>query len=795
MFDHFLAPEAGRLALGAGFVLLLLGVLVARRPRLVVGHPRLVLLGVALVSAVAALALVRLEPPGLRLQLDPSTEPLLPLGDPGRALYEQAVLEFGDDEIYAIAMESDDAFARESLETLSALHGQIAQLPGVRRVTSLADTVSFRYDAAEDWVEIGRLFNGVPESDAELAALRDRALADPLLRRTAVSKDGRTAGISIRFREMTDREFIASRLDEQIAALLDAAARPGLSFYVAGRPHAKARVYHGMVRDLTVLIPLAVAMLAIVLVIATGSRRGVALPIANVLIATLWTFGAMALLARPLTILSTLLGPMLIAIGSVYGVHMLARYDEERAEPGDAAEVAARTLLHVRLPVAIAGTTTQIGFGALMLSDVPAVIELGGFSVLGVACVSFLSLVALPAALALLPPRREVSALPAALARLSERFAVELERSLAGLAAACVRRSGRVIALALVASCVAALAIPRIVIDTDYLSFFDEDAPVRRDFAAMNRLLSGAIPIYVVLSGNGAGSFREPEAMRALEALQERVARIPGVSHTLSMADTLRVMNRAVERDDPAEARIPDTRPAVMELLQMAPKDAMHRFTNVNHSRANLVVRTGEVGSAAIRRLTYALRAAVRDVLPEGLEGAPAGNAILLARSADGIARSQGLAVGLAAGSIFVLISLLLGSVRLGLLAMVPNLLPVGVYFGLLGLGAAPLSLPTSLIGSMALGIAIDDTAHFLVRYRRERSAGRSPEEAARETAFRVGRPIAITSLMLSLGFLVITLSGFVTLREFGVLSATTMAVCLLTDLALLPALLARARA
>jgi uncharacterized protein len=113
----------------------------------------------------------------------------------------------------------------------------------------------------------------------------------------------------------------------------------------------------------------------------------------------------------------------------------------------------------------------------------------------------------------------------------------------------------------------------------------------------------------------------------------------------------------------------------------------------------------------------------------------------------------------------------------------------------MLGLGAAPLSLPTSLIGSVALGIAIDDTVHYLVRYARARRDGLSPAQATLVCGRRVGRPIAITSVMLIAGFLVVSLSGFATLQQFGLLSAATMGVCLLTDLLLLPALLVRARA
>jgi len=796
--------QAWLVALAGGLAAIAAAAGLARRPAAVTGHPRSVLAVIALVTLAAGAAIVRPDPLGLRLVIDPSTEPLLPVGDPARARYERAVAEFGDDELYAIAMESEaGVFAPEPLAALATLHREIARLPGVRRVQSLADVVTFRFDPQEDWIEVGRLFDAVPEGEAALAALRERALGDPLLRRNVVSDDGRAAGVTVRFAEMTDAEFIASGLDERIEALVAAARAPGLRFHVSGRPHLKASVYRGMVRDLAVLIPLALAVLAAVLALASGSRRGVALPLAGVALSVLWTHAAMALLDVRLTILASLLGPQLIAIGSVYAVHLLGAYDEERAA-GDAGAVALRTLRAMRLPVAVSGLTTWIGFAAVCVSDVPAVREMGAFSALGTGCITLLTLTALPAALALLPPRRERSALPARLAQASERLALAIERGLGALHGAATRRPDAFIAAAVVAAGIASWAVPRIVVDTDYVSFFAEDAPVRQDFDAVNRLLAGAIPLFVVLEGEGPGAFREPAALRALESLQARVDRIAGVSRTASVADLLRSMNRAVEADDPAAERIPDERAAVSELLQLAPKDELGRFVNGDQSRANLVVRTGEVGSAAIRRLTAALRGAARselgserDAMPGAgrLVAEPTGNAILLARSADGIADSQGLSVGLATVAILALVSLALRSWTLGLVALLPNAFPVLLFYGMLGLGVAPLSLPTSLIGAVALGIAIDDTVHFLVRYRRERRRGASPEAAARRTGLAVGRAIVITSAMLAAGFGVIALSGFATLREFGLLFAATVGLCVVADLVLLPALLVRLRA
>jgi predicted RND superfamily exporter protein len=207
------------------------------------------------------------------------------------------------------------------------------------------------------------------------------------------------------------------------------------------------------------------------------------------------------------------------------------------------------------------------------------------------------------------------------------------------------------------------------------------------------------------------------------------------------------------------------------------------------------VVRTGTVGSQEVLALTDALEHGIEDgALPKPLTASVTGNAILLSRSADGIAGGQLSSVCLASGSIFLLVLAGLRSIPLAVIAMIPNVLPVLYFFAVLGSGVAPLSLPTSLIASVALGISIDDTVHYIVRYRAERMAGRSPELASQRAGEATGTAIITACAMLVAGYAIIAVSGFATLRQFGLLSAATMLMCLFTDLILLPALLLRWR-
>ena len=769
------------------------------RPALVVRRSGFVLALVGLITAGAVASIVRFDPPGFRIELDPSSEPLIPRGDPGHESYRLATLNFGTDDVYVIALETEDAFTRENLLTLQRITGRIRRLPGVRGAESLVDVLSFRYVPEEDYVRVGPFIDDVPEDDAALAELREVALADGLYRKTIISPDGRTAAINVSFHPMTDGEFLERDLDGSILRILEQETDPGHHWYVSGRPHIRAAAHALMVQDLLRLVPLSMGLAAIVVYLLTGSIRGVVAPLSSCLIATIWTFGALAVLGYDINVITLALAPTLICVGSVYGIHVIARYERIAAHEPDSRAAALHCLEYSRTPVGIAGFTTCMGFGALLIADIPATNEMGGFAIFGVAAVTVLSLTWMPAILGLLPIEKGDEygqPIYERRTRASAFFGRQIDRGLQSIGRVTVEHSGRCLVLWALVTAAAVALIPRIVVDTDFLRFFDEDSRVRTDFDSVNRLLAGTIPLYVTLVGPEEGTFRRPEVLRATEHLQQRIAEIPAVSQVLSAVDLIRVANYAIEGEAEGADRIPDSRAAVAEVVFMIPKAKLRRFATSNHSKANLVVRTGRLGSAAIRDLERRIRAAIaRAEIPREIRVDVVSNATLLSHSADGIARNQVTQVGFAALAILVLVCIVFRSIPLGVLSMVPNVVPVVIYFGILGTGITTLSLPTSLIGCIALGIAIDDTVHFLVAYRTRRRAGDTPETAASHVVRTVGRPIVITSFTLVIGFLAMLLSGFATLREFGYLTALTMGICLLTDLVLLPSLLVRFRA
>jgi predicted RND superfamily exporter protein len=779
----------------AGVPLLAAATVSVLRPRWIVDHPIAVLVLHGVFTVVFAAAFFRWEPFGVRIGIDASSEPLLPENDPGEPLYQRAILAFGDDDVFVISMETGDVFTQPNLSTLKGVGDEIQKLPGVRGIESLAKVYAYRWNAKDESVEMGHFIDDVPTDAAALADLRARALADPLYPKTIVSRDGKTAAINVTFTAMSDDEFVKQDLDGRIAAILQQATRPGVTFHVTGRPHIRAQAHALLVHDLSRLVPIAVAVSVIALWLMTGSLRGTLVPLLFNVMATFWSYGAMAAMGGNLNLITLVMGPALITIGGVTAVHSFECYEQIAKTSRDAREAALRTLEYTAEVVLIAGLTTIVGFAALLINEIPATNELGGYCIFGVAAITVISLTGLPAMLSLLPLHHEESgrALYTAQTRLAEWFQRSVEHRLEKIGTWQIEHRNGVLAAWIASGVVACLLMPRIVTDTDFITFFRKSSAVRQDFTAVNERLTGAVPLYVVLESDHEGTFRDPAALRAVERLEARIEKLPGVTAVVSAADLVKVANQALEQGKPEEARIPDTRPELAELMFLIPKEKLRTFATSNHSSANLLVRSDRLGSMALRELEDSIHAAITaESLPPGIRADVTGNAIRINRGADGIAGNQVAQLTLTIACVLVIVTVVFRSFGLGILAMPTNVLPVFLFYGALGAGVATLSIPISLIGSVALGITVDDTCHYLQGFRHRRADGQTAERAALECTMEVCRAMVVTSTMEITGFLVMMFSGFATLQQFGYLTAITMTMCLATDVVMLPAMVVK---
>lgn len=744
--------------------------------RLVTARPWLTVGAVLAVTLLAALQVVDPRSGELRLRIDPSVERLLPRGDETRLLYEEVREIFGNDQHMIVALAAESAFSADMLRRVLRLTERLEALEGVDRVVSLTTALDIR--GVDDVLSIAPFVEEVPEDPAALAAIRRHVQESAVYARVLASEDGRATSLLVYLDDIPEAEFRSSGLDARIAEVAREEAGDAAEVWIGGSPHSKQATSQLLLSDVSRVIPIGAALLGLTALVAFRTLRGTLVPLLTIAIANIWTVGSMAALGVPLNLVTIVVPALVQTVGFAYAIHVVSHaYD--LLKHGEAApdQIGARALRELALPLALTAFTTAAGLSTLTVSPMLAVREFGIFSVLGVLYTSLAAATFTPAALQIGRPRAPGSSGSDGFDRLAERLGhFDIER-----------RRAIFVGAALLA-CLALVGVSRIQINTDFVTNFRLDHPVRRDAEAINRWLGGVGTFDVVIEAEEADAFKEPRKLRALEELQRWLEEQPEVGATNSLADYVKSIHWGMHDNDPGRRRIPETREMVSQLLLFGANDELDLVIDPGYQLANVRLRSRTLDSQGASQLLARIEERLQE-LPGDLHGRVTGDGALLARAVDDIARTQARSLVLAFGVIYLVLAGLLTSFRVGAVALVPNALPVLFYFGLLGWSGVTLNATTGLIACLALGIAVDDTIHFFARFNREAHALGDERRASLETLRSVGRPVTITSLALCLGFLVLMTAELKNQAEFGMMTAATLAFAWWADVMVTPAL------
>ena len=704
-----------------------------------------VLLVLALPSVASLAALFDPATGGLRLHVDASADRLLPEDAPERAFYDRTLRLFGSDKALVVVIGAPDVFAAGTLARLVELTRRLEDQPGVASVLSLANAPNVR--ALEDDVVVEPFLAEIPGDPAGLVALRESVLGNPLYGGSLVARDGRATALVVRLRGLSDDEIMRGGIDLHILAEAEGvfAGEPGAEVWITGGPHIQAEGARVLLSE-SVTLPLAsLALLAAVLVLAFRTGRGIALPLATISLSVLWTLGLAAAFGHALNAVTVLVPPLLVTLGLSYTVHVVSEYyDEVRAHAGvDLPELVGEALQRTALPLFTCGVTTAVGFASLCLSPLGAVRDFGWLSVAGTVFSLLASLTFAPAVLALLPAPRRLPPLSG-----GGGLSAVLARACAALARFDVERRQLVFAAALAVLAVALFGATRMKVGTQQIEKFAADAPVRVHFEAVNRRFGGVNPLTIVLETDRTEGFKEPETLRAVKDLQDWLEAQPEIGGTTSLVDYLEVAHRAFEGGEGASLAIPASRGLVSQLLFAAGSDELEHFVDGPFEAAAVHVRAKVIDSAEVAALTGRIETRLRE-LPAPLHGAVTGSSVVFNEALDEIIRGQAASLVTGLGVIYLILAVMFLSARIGLLALIPNVLPIAFYFGLLGWTGITLSPGTSLVAPIVLGIAVDDTIHYFARFMEDARRLGSERQATESTLRAIGPPVTTTALAL----------------------------------------------
>ncbi len=708
--------------------------------------------------------------------VDNSLEVWLVGDSPEYAVYQRFVETFGSEEFIIAAIEGDGLFDEAGRAVLEEATRRAAAVRGIESAlspTTILDALGLPVDKGVD------VFRATPTYDGLL-----------------VSADGRTAALFMTIDpRAAERPEIVADLRETLGFL----AEKGFGLRMGGPPVLNAELNALSSRDPRVLFPVVFVVTMLFLAALFRNLRGVLVPIASLLVTVLVSLAVINLLGRRLNMITVGFPTVLWVLGISQAVHLLTAYGRRLKAGRPARRAVSEALTEIRYPCFLMSITTAVGFLSLLFSDVGPVRELGAYTAGGILFGFWVNILVAPALL-LLGRRQDRSAAneSADETRTGTRFGLLLGWTVNHRL---LILSG---ALGLMAACL--FLATGIEVETNALRFLKEDNALVEDYAVIQERLVGLAPLEIVVkrSADELLSATIGKIRAFSHALDERVA---GAT-TLSIDDFLKAaafrlsLGVRIEEGLTLEA----LRRRAEEFFRTVPAPAC----------AALLPALGlkmEMG-AYITPDTRSLRVSVLSPLFEGgefirfkkeVEAAAAesfgssapltGIVPLLVSMQEYLTSSQIRCLGAALIVVFFFMIVAARSVVLALLCMVPNIFPVVVNFGVMGLLGVRLDAATMMIASVAVGIAVDNTIHMIVAYRSCRGQGLTRGAALEKTLRWKGTPIVYTTCITCVGFLVLAFSNFLPMGWFGALTALTIFWAMVGDLLILPTLFGRKEA
>ncbi len=759
------------------------------------------------------------------LAFDTSTEGFLHEHDPTLVLYNEFRDQFGRDELVLVALRPERVFDLDFFELLREIHGRLEEeVPYLDEVTSLINARATRGREGELIVE--DLMEEWPESPQELRALQAYAEANTSYRNLLLSEDGALTTIMIKTsqysaqpesddigagfeegpeEEPTAAEAAASYLTDaentevvrRVHEVMNDYRGRGVEISVAGSPVVTHAIKNSMKSEMPFFVRLTLLAIAVLLFALFRRVSAVVLPMVVVLLTMLATLGLMVVTGTAAKMPTMILPSFLLAVGVGDSVHILTLFYRALDSGSGKEDAIVSAVEHSGLPVTLTSLTTAGGLLSFAPAALAPISDLGTFAPTGVMLAWFLSVVLLPALLAAVPIRARV--VPGA--QLEARDSIEprdaLDRILLRAADLAADRPWSIVGGSAALFCLAAALASLVHFSHNPLEWLPEDSAVRQATAHIDQTMRGSITLELILSREGENAWYDPAALERLDAVSQAAETYRSgpvfIGKSFSVVNVLKEINRALNENSEDHYSIPKSRELVAQeflLFENSGSDDLEELVDSQFSKLRLTLKAPFVDAIAYSRTISEIHDSVTKSLGADTDITLTGIMPLLFRTMSAVVITMTRSYLLAFGVIATLMILLIGSVKLGLVAMIPNLLPIALAMGVMGIFGMPLDIFTLLIASISLGLAVDDTIHFMHNYRRYLLEHGDSRTAIRYTLATTGRALLFTTLVLATGFAILGFSSMSNIFNFGVLTSFAITAALLADILLAPALM-----
>jgi len=689
-----------------------------------------------------------------------------------------------DNVLFVLAPKNGQVFTNDTLAAVEWLTKESWQIPFSLRVDSITNYQHTSADGDDLLVE-DLVLNPKTLTKDQLLIKRDIAVAEPLLVNRLISKDASHTGINVtlQFPQKDLSEIPQVNTFVKKMATEFTSKYPNVDIRLTGLAIMNNAFPEASKSDMQTLYP---TMFVLVLVFLMLMLRSIPATISSALVIILTiasTMGLASWLGIVLSPPSTSVPVIVMTIAVADCVHILVSFLQNFRLGKSRFEAMKESLRINLMPVFLTSLTTIIGFLSLNFSDAPPFRDLGNMAAMGVMLAFLLSVLLLPALMMILP----VSKKP---------MATRGTQAMNNLAEFVIRNKTKLFWINGLIIIIFVMQIPRNSLNDEFVKYFDETISFRVDTEYAVEHLTGIYRIEYSLGAGGDGQVTSPQYLKLLEDFANWYRAQPRVLHVNVLTDIMKRLNKNMYGDDPDEYKIPEDPKLAAQYLLLYEFSLpygldLNNQVNLDKSATRMTVTLENVSSEELLLQERLAQKWLNDNAPEYFKAAGTSPAIMFANIGHRNINSMLKGSTIALITISLILIVALRSVRIGLISIIPNLVPIGVAFGLWGMLVGQVGLALSVVSGVTIGIVVDDTVHFLSKYlRAKREQGLSSEDAVRYAFSTVGTALWVTSLVLAIGFSVLAFSHFELNAGMGLLTAMTIGIALAADFLFLPTLL-----
>lgn len=690
-----------------------------------------------------------------------------------------------DNVMFVITPRDHNVFTRETLAVVEKLTHDAWQVPYSTRVDSITNYQ--HTEAVEDDLSVRDLVQDATDlKDDEIGRIRDIAMAEPLLLNRLVSSRGHTTGVNVTVQlpgknSMSETPEVVSYVRELAQKVRD--ENPGMEVRLVGMVMMNNAFNEASQEDMQTLVPISFAIMLVSLAILLRGISGTLVTLLVIAFSVIVAMGIGGYIGFPITPPTASTPTIILTIAIANSVHILVTFLHGMRHGRSRHDAMVESLRVNLQPVFLTSLTTALGFLSMLFSEVPPFRHLGILVSIGVMASFILSVTFLPAVTSLLPIRvRHIEHGKDTLMDSFASFVIGRKNTLFwGMT---------IVVITLVSF------VPRNELNDIFVYYFDSGYTFRQDVDYAVENLSGMDIIDYSVESGEPGGISNPEFLTEMEAFAEWYHLQPETQHVNTLTDIMKRLNMNMHGNNPDWYRIPDQRDLAAQYLLLYEMSLpygldLNNQVNVDKSATRMVVTTRTLSSNEMLALEERAQEWLKINATHIKKADGNGTTVMFAHIGQRniISMIGGTTVALVMISLLLVIAF--RSFKIGMISMVPNLIPAAMGFGLWGMLVGEVGLGLSVVMGMTLGIVVDDTVHYLSKYlRARRELGLHSEEAVRYAFTTVGRALLITSVVLVAGFLILALSGFKLNAGMGLLTAIVIFFALAADFLLLPTLL-----